>query len=269
MGLGSKLAIVLLTVGCATVFAAEVLKPTELKDFQKNEKLTSENGVFTCNGTNATLMSAKSFPVDPAKKYKLSGKFRAKPGSEATSFYFGYAPLDAKNGPIIPRMICFAPDTLTELVEPAKVGDIVLKVKDASKWNKQTKYSVVAFNAKADFSDMPNREYVDAVQGKSENQNGVWQIALKAPLKKAYDKGTLIRQHMDSGTYIYNGGAGRKNSADWQTFSGIMSGHAKSGNPTVQWWPGTKTARVVILMNYGAKGVPATEFKDIVVETID
>lgn len=269
MGMGNKLAVTLLTVGFAsTVMAAEVMKPAEPKDFVKNPALTSEDGVLSANGKTA-LYSLQTFPVDPAKKYKISGKFRAKPGSELTNFYFGFAPLDEKNAPIIPRMICFFPGTQTELFEPAKVGDAVLKVKDGSKWNNKTKYSVVAFNAKDDLSDLPNREFFDAIPGKVESKDGVWEIPLSAPLKKAYDKGTMIRQHTDSGTFIYTGAAYLKNTADWKTFSGEISGLAKSGNPYSQWWPGTKTARLVLLLNYAGKNTPATEFKDIVVETLD
>lgn len=269
MGLRSNLALAMLSVGCAfTLFSAEVLKTTDLNDFQKNPKLSVEKDVFVCKGP-ASLFLAKAIPVDPAKKYKLSGKFRAKDGTSPSILYFGYAPYDAKNTPIAPRMVCCFQGAFTELTEPAKVGDTVLKVKDASKWNNQAKFSVVAFNAKEDFSDLPNHDLVDALQGKIENNNGVWQIALKAPLKKAYAEGTKIRHHMDSGTYIYNAGAGRKTSADWQTFSGIISGQAKSGNPVNQWWAGTKNANVVLLLNFGAKSDSATEFKDIVVETID
>lgn len=266
---GTRFAVTVLTVACAsTVYAAEVMKPTETKDFLKNAALTAENGAFSVKG-QSIVFSAQTFPVDLSKKYRISGNFRAKPGTEPTVFYFGFAPYNEKNAPIIPRMVCFFPDTLTELAEPAKAGDTVLKVKDASKWNKPSKYPVVAFNAKPDFSDLPSKDFVDAVPGKIESKDGVWEISLKAPLKKAYAKGTMLRQHTDSGTFIYTGASNRKNSADWQKFSGEISGLAKNGNTATQWWPGTKKARIVLLLNYGGKNAPVAEFKDIVVETVD
>ncbi len=269
MKLGTRFAVTVMIVACAsTVYAAEVLKPAETKDFQKNAALTAENGILSAKG-QTTVFSAQTFPVDLSKKYKISGNFRAKPGTEPTAFYFGFAPCNEKNVPIVPRMVCFFPGTLTELAEPAKAGDTVLKVKDASKWNKPSKYPVVAFNAKPDFSDLPNMDFVDAVPGKIENKGGVWEISLKAPLKKAYAKGTVLRQHTDSGTFIYTGAAYRRNSADWQKFSGEISGLAKSGSTSAQWWPGTKKARIVLLLNYGAKNAPVAEFKDILVETVD
>ncbi len=269
MGMGSNLAIVLLSVGFTTAFAAEVLKPVELKDFQKNSNLTCSDGVFTCKGTSMGVFSDKTFPVESGKKYKISGKFRAKPGAEPTALYFGYVPYDAKNVTVSSASVSCIPKTETELVKAAKIGDTVLSVKDASKWNMKANFGVVAFNVKPDFSDLPNMEIVAAVPGKIENKNGVWEVTLKTPLKKAYAEGTKIRQQTHGATYIYNGATGRKTSADWQSFSGIISSHAKTGNPSSQWWPGTKSARIMMYMNYGAKGAPETEFKDIVVETVD
>jgi len=269
MKLGSKLAVVLVAVGCAsTIFAEEVLKPSEVKDFLKNPALTAENGTLVAKG-QTTVLSAKAVPVDPSKKYKLSGKFRAKDGSAPTMFYFGYAPYDAKNNPIISASVCYFPNTDTELAEPAKNGDTVLKVKDASKWSKPAKSAVVAFNTKADFADLPNNEIIATVPEKIENKNGVWEVTLKTPLRKAYPGGTKIRQQTYSGSYIYNVVSGSKNSAAWQNFSGIISGEGKSGHQAKQWWPGTKSARILILLNYGGKDAPASEFKDIVLETID
>lgn len=269
MGMGSRIAIALLAVGCATAFAAEVLKPAEQKDFLKDSKISFADGVFTCKGGPAVVMSSATFPVDSAKKYKISGKFRAKSGTEPTAFFAGYVPLDAKNAPIPSTAINIFANTDTELVEPAKVGDTVLKVKDASKWNLKSPFALVAFNAKADLSDLPNTETVDAVPGKIENKGNVWEVTLKAPLKKAYAKGTAVRQHAHGATYIYNGAISRKTTDDWQNFSGVISGHAKSGNAQNQWWAGTKNARLLFLVNYGGKNVPETELKDIVVETID
>ncbi len=269
MRMGSRFAIALLTVGFTTAIAAEVLKPVEPKDFQKNSNLTCSDGVFTCKGTTTSVFSDKSFPVEPGKKYKISGMFRAKPGTDPTVLFFGYVPYDEKNATLSSASVCCIPKTETELAKAAKIGDTVLSVKDASQWNMKANFGVVAFNVKPDFADLPNTEIVAAVPGKIENRNGVWEVTLKAPLKKAYAEGTKIRQQTHGATYIYNGSAGRKTSADWQAFSGTISSHAKTGNPSTQWWPGTKSARIVMYVNYGAKGAPETEFKDIVVETID
>ncbi len=268
MGMGSKFAIALLTVGCATtVFAAEVLKPTETKDFQKNAAMTSENGVLTVKG-QTSIFSEKAVPVDTTKKYRLSGKFRAKDGTAPTTLFLGYAPLDDKGIPINSVMISPIQNTDTELAEAAKAGDTVLKIKDASKWNKQAKYGVVVFNTKADLSDLPNGDIANLVSDKIENKNGVWDVPLKTPLKKAYAKGTPVRQQTYAASYIYNAAAARKTSKDWQSFSGVISGQAKAGAVSNQWWPGTKSARVLILMNFGSKN-GVTEFKDILVETVD
>lgn len=260
----------LLRLGNAIVFEEEVLKPADLKGFQENANLSVENGIFVCKGSSVTVLSDKAFLVDPAKKYRISGTFRAKPGTEPAVFCFGYVPYNAKNARIVTAAVNGFPDTETELAEAAKIGDTVLKVKDASKWNMKENYGVVAFNVKPNFDDLPNDEFADVVPGKIENKNDVWEITLNAPLKKAFVQGTGIRQQTHRGsTCIYNGAAGRKTSGDWQTFSGIITGIAKTGNTTTQWWPGTKSARILILANLNAKNNPETEFKDIIVETVN
>lgn len=269
MKMGIKLTLAVLTAGSVfTLFAAEVLKPAELKDFSKNSNLSAENGTFTGKGS-ITVVSAKSFKVDPTKKYKLSGKFRAKSGNAPTDFYFGFIPYDVKKQGISSVYVCHLPNTETELVEPAKIGDAVLKVKDASKWNKSSPYRAVAFNAKSDFSDLPNRDFAPITEGKIEKKNEIWEITLKSPLKKEYPKGTKIRQHTYGSAYIYTAHGGGKASADWKTFSGVISGKGKAGNQYKQWWPGTDSARILMLLNHGAKGNSAIEFKEIVLETID
>lgn len=259
----------LLRIGDTLVFEEKVMNLTELKDFRKNEKLTVENDVFVCRGSSVTLLSDKAFAVDPTKKYRLSGTFRARPGAEPSVFCFGYAPYDAMDVRIITAAVNRIPDTETELAEEAKAGDTVLKIKDASKWDRDGDSRVVSFNVNADFSDLPNRDFADTVPGKITQMNDLWEVALKTPLKNGYTQGTRIRQQTHrGGIYIYTGAGERKTSEGWQTFSGTITGFANSGMTAVQWWPGTCFARVLILANLNAKNRPIIEFKEITVEII-
>ncbi len=261
-------AVCVMTLGAGALIGAEAAKIASKADMKPaaNIKENADKS-FTATGRYARVLSAKPFQVNPAKKYKISGKFRAAPGTQGDVFYFGFVPLDAAGKSINSEMVNAFPKSATELAAPAKAGDKVVKVKDASKWDAKTQWGVIAFDAKDDLSDLPNRNLSETVQGKIENKNGVWEIALKKPLDKAYPAGTKVRQHTYGATYLYTGNPGQKTTADWKTFSGVISGTAKTGNPSYKWWKGTGNAEILIIMNYsGDKG--GTEFKDILVEEL-
>lgn len=71
------------------------------------------------------------------------------------------------------------PNTDTVLADAVKKGDKVIKVKDASKWDKRN-FKIVAFNTKADLSDLPNRTFSSNIT-KLEQKGDVWEITLQAP----------------------------------------------------------------------------------------
>lgn len=144
------------TAGTGVLFGAEVLKIEKASDLLGTRNLT-ENAAeksITASGRHARVTS-KPFPVDPAKKYKLSGKFRAAPGTAGEVFYFGFIPLDEKGRQIASEYVNVPKKgTDTELAAPARKGDTVVKVKDASKWDMLTPWGVIAFNAKDDCSEI-------------------------------------------------------------------------------------------------------------------
>ncbi len=258
------------TAGTGLLFGAEVIRIEKVADLPGAKKLV-ENAAeksITASGRWAKATS-KPFPVDPAKKYKLSGKIRAVPGTVGENFYFGFIPLDAKGRQIASEQVNVkTKGTDTELAAPVKAGDTVVKVKDASKWDAASPWFVIAFNTKDDYSDLPNRELAQIVEKKIEKKGDVWEVTLKKPAAKDYPAGTKVRQQRYGATYMYTAGAAKKAPADWQEFSGVVQGIAPIGNPARQWWNGTKQAQVLLIMNFESKD-GKTEFKDIVLETID
>ncbi len=258
------------TAGTGVLFGAEVLKIEKASDLLGTRNLT-ENAAeksITASGRYARVTS-KPFPVDPAKKYKLSGKFRAAPGTAGEVFYFGFIPLDEKGRQIASEYVNVPKKgTDTELAAPARKGDTVVKVKDASKWDMLTPWGVIAFNAKDDCSDLPNRDVTQIAEKKIEKKGDVWEVTLKKPVAKDYPAGTRVRQQRFGATYLYTAGPGKKAPADWQEFSGNVQGIVPAGNPSYKWWNGTKQAQILVIMNYATKD-GKTEFKDIVLETID
>ena len=259
------------TAGTGMLFGAEVLKIEKASDLLENRNLT-ENAAeksITASGRHARVTS-KPFPVDPAKKYKLSGKFRAAPGTTGEVFYFGFIPLDEKGRQIASEYVNVPKKgTDTELAAPARKGDTVVKVKDASTWNAATPWGFIAFNAKEDSSDLPNSDLLPIVEKKIEKKGDVWEVTLKKPAAKDYPAGTKVRQHRSGATYLYTAAGNKPVSADWKEFSGKVVGFSENGTPSYRWWKGTKQAKILMILNYKTKSTGTTEFKDIVVETID
>ena len=149
---------------------AESIAPQTLSDWAGvNQNVTQDaEGVITMKPKSTTISSKKAITVDPAKTYKLSGKFRKVPGSTVdTRIYFGLASCDEKGNPIPSGAVIVMPNTDTVLADAVKKGDKVIKVKDASKWDKRN-FKIVAFNTKADLSDQISQSWNrKAMSGKS------------------------------------------------------------------------------------------------------
>ena len=153
---------------------------------------------FFANGGRGPY-SRKTFKIDPEKYYVASVWVKA--ADDKPSFaYFGLIAFDASGKEIKSENVSSFPGTETELAAPAEPGDNVLKVKNAAAWKNFT-YCVAAFNAKADKSDLPNRDLSSGITGIKQNKD-IWEISLKKPLKKDYPAGTRIREHYKGG-YIY------------------------------------------------------------------
>lgn len=264
MNIASKLGIGLFAAGILAAGAAELASINKPADLTTPKAVTEANGVLSGKG-NKYLFSRKLVKIDPAKKYQISGEFRTAAGPSGL-VYLGFAPCDAKGNITQARAVNTVANTQTEVAEDAKKGSKTIKVKDASKWNKTSKYSWMVFGAKDDFSDLPNMNAVSTVPQSFKQDGDVWEVALKTPLKADIAAGTKVRQQLDGASYMYSAGA-FKVGDKWIARKGIAAGMAKNGNPSNKFWPGTVTARIVILV-LGAKNDTVTEFRNIKVEEV-
>ena len=241
---------------------AESIAPQTLSDWAGvNQNVTQDaEGVITMKPKSTTISAKKAITVDPAKTYKLFGKFRKVPGSTVdTRIYFGLASCDEKGNPIPSGAVIVMPNTDTVLADAVKKGDKVIKVKDASKWDKRN-FKIVAFNTKADLSDLPNRTFSSNIT-KLEQKGDVWEITLQAPMRTAYPAGTAVRQQSHGSTYMYPGAAYVSAPADWKEFTAEIKGQVKSGSPSKQWWPGARKGKIVIFSVWNKP--TEMQFKDI------
>lgn len=260
----------LLVGSAALIMAAEssiVMKKTA--DFQKINGpgvLTVKDNVFELKGA-ANYRSKDMFAVAPGKSYKVTGEFKAKDGTKPAILYFGIVPFNAQKRQIYSETVYVVKGTNTELASDVKVGDTVLKAKDCSKW--RFKGSVIAFNAKADFSDVPNSNLSPVIKD-IKKDGDVYTITLTRPIRKAYPKGTAIRQHRPAGTYQYCAAAGRRLTNQWTTFSAVMTGEAPKdgGLMSKKWWHGTRNVRLLLLGNYGGNNDSVLQFRNVKIEEI-
>ncbi len=252
-----------------TAFAAVAVEPliktVTAADFGE-AKAGLKNGDGTVIlSTRGTVYSRQIVPVDVSKNYQVSGQFRLLPGSAGPGkIYFGLIPCDAKNAFINSNQVLSIPETETVLTDPAKADDLSIKVKDASSWKTDGQTNAV-FNVNADFSDLPNRNVSSLIE-KIEKHNSCWEIVFKSRLGRDLPAGTTVRQHSYGRGAIYAAADGQPVTGEWKTFTGKISGLAKSGTPADQWWAGTKNARIIVVN--ASKNI-AIEFKDLQLTPVD
>lgn len=201
------------------------------------------------------IHTKRSFEVDPEAEYEISGMFRTKESQEnPTRLEFGFDPIDENNNVIAPTAIGFVPETQTKLAKDAKIGDKTVDIVKKGKWL----FGVIAFNAKEDFSDLPNREIYEFTSPKNKPADGeVLTLTLKKPLKNSYKAGTLVRNHINKRLWTVS--RFYKVPKEWTLFSAKIKGLSVNGRNNKQWWPGTARARVFLLVSQNS----FLEFKDV------
>ena len=224
-----------------------------------------------CYAITETVATANSplIPVDPAKKYRLSGALKSADGEKLSICCFGIAMYDAGKRPIHKSNVWVVPGTETELAAPAEKGAQEIRITNGDKWNKRrSTRSQVAFNVKGDGSDMPNFELTSLISRVKKSGDGqTWTVIFDRPLGKAYPAGTPVRQHF-YGASLDCCLAWRSVPAVWTTYKAEIGGMAPAGQaPANQFWHGCKYVSIYILNDAGRKGA-AVHFDDIVFEEI-
>ena len=223
--------------------------------------------VFEATG-DQRLNSAGSLTIETNAVYKLSGYFRAKPGTKPGKLYFGVMPFDEKKMLINSPPINVITNSDTELLAPCRKDDKKLVVKNAAGW-KTSDGAMVAFDIKDDYGDLPNRKLSESGINNIRKTDNGWEIELKGICRFDFPAGTRLREHISGGNYLYAAVCNLVTPAEWKYFEGKVSGMAKYGLPQDQWWAGTKQGGIVILANYQDKqGESVTQFKAVKLEKI-
>lgn len=208
---------------------------------------------FLVEGHKGLVLKDK-FKIDPEKYYILSVWVKSI-GDNSSLGYLGVSPYDAEGKQILSCHFSFVKGSETELAEPCKATDTVVKVKDASKWRNH-KHFVIAFGAKDDKSDLPNRNVSSGIQN-IEKKDDIYEITLDKPIGKDYPAGTKVREHQMGG-YVYVKAGKIPN--EWTKWAGkpLKGSMIRGGD----------AGRLVLLCNYGQKGQNML-FDELMVEEVD
>lgn len=242
----------------AVSLSAETIKYDLKKEFANNRQVSFNGDVMTFKGPGSLVF--KPIKLDPAAKYTLTVTVKKDGSAKAFAYHCGFYCYDKAGRMIVCQNISSSKPSFTSLAKDVKPGDKTVTVKDGSKWRKG---GLVAFNAKQDYSDLPNREVVGQIT-KIEKQGDVWVITLSSPVKKAYAAGTDVREHFYGG-YVY-AVAGGKLTDDWKTVTGSISGvnPPENGGYFKKFWTSTVSIRPMILLNWNwGDRTGSTQIKDV------
>jgi len=227
-------------------------------------------GEFSAEGYT-TLESKAIFPIWEGFNYVLSGEF-ASPTSE--KLYFGFVPLDENqirikvaeinavftSGNVEVSKLKVAATATSNSITLDNCAIISRRIGTTLRWNIDQN-SYIAFDAKSDFSDLPNRDVYKIVS----LDKDTCELILSPSLKKDYAKDTLVRHHKDSSSYMYSAAPGNPITSAFVTYSsGELKVEGVSGVDLYhEFWPGTRYVQVLILANYDASDTATTTFKDL------
>jgi len=198
-----KKTIILASVFLTAVLSAQVTELNNVTDWKGSGcKLKDDN--LTFSGRWSYVSSIPLIKIDPTAQYIFEFEFKGpeKPAKplKITAYVTSYD----KDKKIIQsyNVLNFA-GSEAKLSREVKIGDNELWLKDANarKWSARP-WASIAFNAKENYADLPNRDVINKNIKKIETVGNELKITLKTPMKKAYPADTGVRQHIWSSDAI-------------------------------------------------------------------
>lgn len=195
------------------------------------------------------MISNIVYPVDPKKKYVLSGEYKVI-GSPGAICYVCLRCFDENKvfiGFKNTNKVLFS-DTF--LAGDVDYSDKIIKVKDASKW-KTGKNMCIAFDTPPPGTEkiIRNTSYGWGIN-KIEKKDSYWEVTLDHPCDMKYPAGTRIRLHTNRG-YAYPIVSGElKATTEWQTFRKEISGETPYCIYSNLFRFGTRFVDIVVMANW-------------------
>ena len=162
------------------------------KALQKGESLVFSGGV--------EALSVREFEVNGKKSGTFTAEIRTDSKTRLPGITMGMVLEDKSGNKIYIMHYRYIPNSLTSLAAPVKLMDRSIKVKAAKPW-KKAKGRLVAFEAKADDSDLPTNKLSIPILSTKE-ENGITTVNFAGPLFTELPAGTLVRLHMRGSFYF-------------------------------------------------------------------
>ena len=191
-------------------------------------------------------MGREFIKIDPDGEYEYSAELCSS-GKSGNHSDIGLALYDSKKQLIAHSSVAYVPGSEAVTAAPVAKGAKTMLLKNADEWETLRKRGgrIIAMNAKADFSDLPNRNLCYFI-AKISKKDGLTEVQLTQGSSKAYPEGTPVRLHRDGG-YQWSLLEFQKVPNVWKTFTGRISGTAVRGVPRNQFWKSACYVRPVIV----------------------
>ena len=188
------------------------------------------------------FFSKKTIPVNPKGTYTFLAKLRyVTPGARV---WIVTESVSGKGVTFPPTAVSADFGALAAVKNAAASGAKQLILDGADKWAATKSRIVLALNAKADNSDLPNTDYVAV---RSVAADGT--VELGAPVRRDVAAGTVVRRHFANSPY--DTVLSTSLQKFWQEYSASRKGLSKIGRETGQFLFGTAAVRVGIQVEGG------------------
>ena len=240
-------------LGAAVLAGAdEIMTIKTMQDWASGSAVRAvEDGVWRITGS-CKLAGAKSFKVDPAKKYILSMEMRKLPATQKVLVYAGFWPLNEDMVRIEPHCARCEPGTATKLAAPVKEGDTAIRITLPKRWKKGARDWCVSFRDQARCAE-PDMDVICCRSASEPAADGSVEIKLANPVPQDCPEGTPIHFHSE-GPGMYSLCDMVQPSDEWVKYSCAVTGVQKRGTPgKEQWWNGTEYGKFRFLTVGAAK----------------
>lgn len=257
----------------ALPLAGEVVMTVNTVEELGFKKGTTENAYRTDDGVihlkgDQRPWSAGTFVIDPAATYTLSGEFRAAPGTEPATLYFGFTQFNRGrliNSPPVNAIT----GTQTTLVKDVAKTDTEITIASVKGW-KSGQGTFAVIGAKPDYSDLPNYVFTKpAITNIVRKADGAATLQFSKAVGVEGKAGEGVRQHEHGGNYHYAGCWNVPAPQEWKRIEGKVKGHSLFGLAYDKWWHGAETAGILLLANYRGNQESHLEIRNLKVEKSD
>ena len=198
-----KKTIILTSIFLTAVLSAQVTELNQVTDWKGSGCILKDDNL-TFSGRWSYVSSIPLIKIDPTAQYIFEFEFKGpEKASKPLKITASFTSYDKDKKIIQSYNVVDVAGSEAKLSREVKIGDNELWLKDANaeKWSARP-WASIAFNAKENYADLPNRDVMNRNIRKIETVGNELKITLKTPMKKAYPADTCVRQHIWSSDVI-------------------------------------------------------------------